>query len=356
MVNLSINCSWKRQNFKLTVNQSLSLNGITAIFGPSGAGKSSLLSVIAGLIKAPATIEFDNKLWQKNDNSLFIQPENRGVSLVFQNNRLFPHLTALENLQYAIKRRKKHNLQLTEITKLAKIDHLLDQYPSELSGGEQQRVAIARAILNEPKLLLLDEPFSALDNNTKSQLLILLSNIQQALKIPILYVSHSLDDIQQLANKLLVLNNGNVSHYGDVAKVIHQLNYSDLIHQQTALCLPIKDELTKFCLVVLALNKQQILLNKPTNFLLKKMLTCFISASDISLCKEQPNNSSVVNNLYGKIVDISAIKQQVLVKVNCDQQDFFAMISRYSLTNLQLAIGQPIYIQFKASSVKILNS
>lgn len=360
MTSLFIQCTLKRTNFSLTINEAISLDGITAIFGPSGAGKSSLLSIIAGLLKTSATVKFNNSYWQKNDKNLFIKPENRGVSLVFQNNRLFPHLTALENLQYAINRRKTQNLQLAEITKLTKIEHLLSQYPSQLSGGEQQRVAIARAILNEPKLLLLDEPFSALDTHTKSQLLLLLNNIQQLLNIPILYISHSLDDIQQLANKLLVLHNGKVTHHDNVTTVIHQLNYSNLIPQQTALNLPIANIIDDYALIVLSLGKQQILLNKPINFssqaISPKHLKCFISASDISLCKNKTNNSSMVNNLSGKIIDIHTMQQQVLVKINCEQQDFFAIVSRYSLENLQLSINQPIYIQFKASSVKTLSN
>lgn len=354
---LSIACHLTRNNFTLAVEQTLSINSITAIFGPSGSGKSTLLNIIAGLIKAPAAISFNQESWQTDEH--FVVTEKRNVSLVFQDNRLFPHLTAKENLQYALKRNQRKKLRLNTIAKLANIEHLLDQYPEQLSGGEQQRVAIARAVLNEPNLLLLDEPFSALDTSTKIKLIGLIKEIQETLNIPILYVSHSLDDIQQLADQLLVIKDGKINDYGKTSEIIHRLNYGDLIIAQTALNLPIKYIDDQYGLIALALKEQEILLNKPEHIQkatkTEKQLACFIYANDISLCKEKPANSSIVNTLAGEINAIDIIHQQALISVCCDEQTFFALVSLYSLEKLSLKTTQHIYIQFKASSVRTLN-
>ena len=166
---------------------------------------------------------------------------------------MFPHLNVLENLVFAAKRCKNSRLNLDEVIELTKLTSLLDHQVDELSGGQQQRVALARAILAEPKLLLLDEPLSALDQHSKAQLLKMMLNIQKKLNLPILYVSHSLDELQQVCDNLLVLAQGKVVNFGNIHQVIHQLNNYDgndsnggisdsIIHQQTSLAvLPIKN-------------------------------------------------------------------------------------------------------------------
>ena len=360
MNSLSININLALKPFTLAIDQTLPLSGITAIFGYSGAGKTSLLRTIAGLEKsAVGKITYQQEVWLNSADKINIIPNKRHVGFVFQDNRLFPHLTVLENLQYAIKRKKQTNIAYKTIAGLTNIEALLSQYPDSLSGGEQQRVAIARAILNEPKLLLLDEPFSALDIRNKANLISLLHEINQQYQIPMLYVSHSLDDIQQLADNMLVIEHGKVSLFGNTADVIHQLNYRNIIRQQTSLALPINQPLTEqisqYGLMAVSLNNQDIYLTKP-NFRLDNnaLLHCFIAANDISISLTHVKNSSIVNNLLGKIKQITIQENQALIKIHCFEQVFFAMISLYSLENLALVIEQQVYLQFKASSIKTL--
>jgi molybdate transport system ATP-binding protein len=268
---LDLNIRVSYQQFDLAIQLPIPLNGITGIFGHSASGKSTLLRAIAGLEKnlvGEITLT-DANLAAKglisitlvnSEQSYYLKPEDRHIGLVFQNSRLFGHLSVLGNLKYAVKRCKNRRLDLNEVIELTELTPLLEHQVSELSGGQQQRVALARAILAEPKLLLLDEPLSALDQHSKTQLLKMILNIQKKLNLPMLYVSHSLDELQQVCDNLLVMAQGKVVNFGNIHQVIHQLNNfaeNTLIHQQTSLSLPIKQFNNGHGLTVLALNAQQ---------------------------------------------------------------------------------------------------
>ena len=333
----------------------------------------------------------------KNNNlqkkAIFIPPQKRNFSLVFQDSRLFPHLNVRENLIFAAKRCKNSQLNLDDVIKLTELSPLAEKPVTILSGGEQQRVALARAILAEPELLLLDEPLSALDQKSKTNILQLLKNIQNQLNIPMLYVSHSLDELQQVADKLMVISQGEVINFGAIHQVIHQLNFqtdNQTSYQQTSLSLPIKMDneqpQNNHGLATLSLDDgQEIYLplhllpdtlqaktletekiqpetihskTIPSKTIKNKKshnqltLRCFILASDISLCKTESNNSSIVNHLVGVISKILITDHNVLVTINCAEQEFFASISSFSLDRLALKPEQTIYMQFKASAVR----
>jgi molybdate transport system ATP-binding protein len=354
---LDINIAIDYPQLALTIQQAIPLIGITGVFGHSASGKSTLLRSIAGLEKkliGDITLA-DNVLVNSSKNQ-HLKPENRHIGLVFQNSRLFEHLTVLGNLEFATKRCKNRQLTLEEVIELTQLTSLLEYSVSELSGGQQQRVALARAILSEPKLLLLDEPLSALDQHSKNQLLKVILNVQKKLKLPILYVSHSLDELQQVCDNLLILSQGKVLSFGNIHHVIHQLNNvadNTLIHQQTSLSLPIKQVNNGHGLAVLALNAQQdIYLISEKHFEEQTQLRCFILASDISVSLSEPSDSSIVNHLFGTIKQISHQKNNALVTVNCGSQTFFVSISVFSQQKLALTTTQQVYLQFKASAVR----
>jgi len=349
-------------NFDFAINENLDLQGIIGIYGHSGSGKSTLLRAIAGLEKQlSGEISFNNTVLVDTNSNKFINAEKRQVGLVFQNARLFPHLTVLENLQFSAKRCKKNTLNVKDILQLTQLQPLANQLITELSGGQQQRVALARAILAEPKLLLLDEPLSALDKASKSKLLNLILTIQKQLNIPIFYVSHSLDELQQVCDKMLVLEQGRALQYGNIHQVIHQLNSDNhaLIHQQTSLALPVKSYDNGHGLAILALGKEQELLmpaehlpeNQSTD-LASAAMRCFILASDLSISLTEPINSSIVNHFTGIISRIEVQHNQVLLTIDCGEQPFFVTISLYSQQKLDLKIKQQVYLQCKASAVR----
>lgn len=359
---LQIDIKLNFAKFSLNIKEDFSLQGITGIFGHSGSGKSTLLRAIAGLERnlSGSIILNDTRLLDGNNNE-FIKAEHRNIGLVFQDSRLFPHLNVLDNLKFAVKRRKNRRLNFEEIIKLTELNSLLYKHVDELSGGQKQRVALARAILIEPKLLLLDEPLSALDKHAKTGLLKLMLKVQSELQLPIFYVSHSLDELQQVCDKLLVLSQGKVIGYDGVHQMIHRLNHSNeqtgnLIHQQTSLSLPIKKLNNGQGLTTLRLNANDeiylpVLDEKPTG-----ALRCFILASDISISLTEPVNSSIVNHVFAIINTININHNKVLVTALCEtedgEQEFFINISTFSQQKLALMINQEVYLQFKASAVR----
>lgn len=381
---LKLNIQCHQRNFNLLINQQLALTGITGIFGPSGSGKTTLLRTIAGLNKhCVGTVQINDVELMNSDRNHFVAAENRHISLVFQDARLFPHLTVNDNLKFAVKRSKNNVLKLTEIIELTAIGGLLKRSVKQLSTGEKQRVALARAILSEPTLLLLDEPLSALDQKNKQALLLVLKKVHQQLQLPMLYVSHHLPELQYLADKLLTIDHGKVNHYGNVHQIIHQLNSRAIIRQQTSLSLPVYAIDKEHGLLSLQLDHQQIIqmaftLDNRVNtdfpctdtqandaaqqhlnqqdineqVVIGQPLRCVIFASDISLSLDEPINSSIVNKLIAEITNITVQNYQVLVELCCGQQQFFATISSLSYQQLELVQQQKVYMQFKASAVQ----
>ncbi|TYK67089.1 molybdenum ABC transporter ATP-binding protein [Colwellia echini] len=357
---LNIDISLSYSQFNLVINQAIPLTGITGIFGHSASGKSTLLRAISGLEKSVfGNISLGKIKLVCTEQKVYLKPEARHVGLVFQNSRLFDHLTVLGNLEYAVKRCKNNQLFIDDIIELTKLKTLLNNHINELSGGQQQRVALARAILAEPNLLLLDEPLSALDQQSKTQLLTMMLAIQKQLNLPILYVSHSLDELQQVCDNLLVMAQGKVKEFGNIHQVIHNLNHQlgdDLIAQQTSLSLPITKLCDGYGLTTLTLqDKQKIYLEYDASFKDKinnGELRCFILASDVSVTLTEPTNSSIVNHLCGTINAIKQNNNKVLLTVNCGEQNFYVAISAFSQQKLALIVQQQIYLQFKASAVR----
>lgn len=348
-------------NFAITIEQSISISAITGIYGDSGSGKSTLLRVIAGLeSRAKGRVSLNDTLLQNSDNKCFIKPEKRQIGLVFQDSRLFPHLSVYENLAYGAKRQTNRKLTIEKVLTLTQLNQLQHQNVTLLSGGEKQRVSIARALLAEPKLLLLDEPFSALDKTTKSQMLTILKEIQQQLKLPMLYVSHSLSELQYIADQLVVVSAGKISQPAAIHQAIHDLNSRGETSPKTSLSLTIAEHLPDYGLTRLSLPKTQgtshsiylpILEQTNNQRLLGQQLPCIIYARDISIITTKPVHSSIVNHLPVTIIAIQYSKANALITLKMGEQEFYAQISLWSATRMALTTQATVYIQFKANAV-----
>ena len=206
MSDLRLSIRHETGGFSLAVEQMLPLRGVTALFGPSGSGKTTLLDAIAGLRRDLDSVELtvDGQCWQ--DESNFVPPWQRGVAYVFQDARLFPHLTVAGNLAYAEKRAFGPGPARDDVVQWLGIDGLLQRDVQSLSAGQQQRVAIARALLRGPRLLLLDEPLANLDRNAASECLACLQRIARESATPMIYVSHQIEEVCAIADHLLMLD------------------------------------------------------------------------------------------------------------------------------------------------------
>ncbi|WP_286265095.1 molybdenum ABC transporter ATP-binding protein [Thalassotalea atypica] len=355
MTALTLKLQSKFEQLHLDVELTITLQGITGIFGPSGSGKTSILKAISGVNKmVKGHIALGETVFLDSNRNVKLPTEQRRVTAVFQQDGLFSHLSVLQNLQYAVKRRKTHQIELNTIVKEAEIGSLLSQPVTLLSGGERQKVAIARALLAEPKLLILDEPVTALDRVNKLRILQLVKRLHIQFHIPILYVSHNLEEIQALADHLIVINKGQVVNHGKVHQVIHQLNHGEMIEQQTSLTVTRLNDDNQFGLIELKLSDDTSIFATDQHFIDQSASTyrCYILARDISLSTSKPVGSSIVNHIEGSISAIETNKNQVLVTVQHQQHCFYVTISTFSLGKLKLAVSDSVFMQFKASAIR----
>ncbi|MTI61778.1 MAG: ABC transporter ATP-binding protein [Firmicutes bacterium] len=209
----NINFRYKGNSIDIIDDLSLSINkGETVcILGESGSGKSSILRLLAGLEEPyDGYIEIDKKVMK--DSNIYLPPENRGIGMVFQDYALFPHMTVAKNITYGFTDLKKaeRRKRLNEVMELVDIKELADRYPYQLSGGQQQRVALARAIAPQPRVLLLDEPFSNLDANLKDKIREKLKEIIKKINITTILVSHDIEDALNIADRLVIIKEGQV--------------------------------------------------------------------------------------------------------------------------------------------------
>jgi molybdate transport system ATP-binding protein len=214
--------------FKLDVDLTIPSSGITVLFGHSGSGKTTLLRCIAGLQQAPyGFLRVNGNVWQDSERNIFLPTYKRSLGYVFQEANLFPHLTVAANLQFGLKRigQSSGAVKLQEIVELLGIKQLLERLPTSLSGGERQRVAIARALVLNPEILLMDEPLVSLDFKRKQEILPYLSQLHQQTHIPILYVTHSQQEVTHLANYVVVMEEGHVLASGTLAETLSCLDY-----------------------------------------------------------------------------------------------------------------------------------
>ncbi len=216
--------------FRLAVDLQLPARGVTALYGPSGCGKTTLLRAVAGLVRAQGRFSIDGEVWQDDARGQWRAPHQRAVGYVIQEAALFPHLSVRGNLDFALRRRRRGQpaagpapaptLDLDGLIDLLGLAALLQRAPATLSGGERQRVAIARALASGPRCLLMDEPLAALDAERKAELLPYLEGLHRALALPVLYVSHALDEVMRLADHLVLLRAGQVLAEGALARLL----------------------------------------------------------------------------------------------------------------------------------------
>jgi molybdate transport system ATP-binding protein len=354
---LALDVTVAHDAFALVVEHDITLDGITAVYGPSASGKTTLLRVIAGLEEhARGRVEFDGAVWQSDDRRL--PAHARGVGYVFQDGRLFGHLTVEGNLRFAIRhaaRRAtpKSPVELSAVVRELDLASLLPRRPASLSAGEQQRVAIGRALLTSPRLLLMDEPLSSLDIGRKREIVPLLERLPEVFGVPVLYVTHNVDEVARLASNMLLLKAGRIVASGRVEDVLERLDLDDLTGgRDTGAVLHVRVEAGRRGAAALRLTEQ--LLHVPVARAPPGLpLRIRIHARDVALATERPRGISIRNVLEARILRIDAdepINVDVLLEV--DGQHLRSRITRDALEELALVPGQPVFALIKSVALE----
>lgn len=350
---LTLQFSIPRRDFTIDINQQLSGDKVTAIFGPSGCGKTSLLRAIAGLDKHKnARLSVNGEVWQ--DQQRFLPPYQRSVGYVFQEASLFSHLNVLQNLQYGLKRvdALQRRIGLEQAIELLHIGPLLQSSVGALSGGERQRVAIARAIAVSPQILLMDEPLSAVDHSHKQQIMSYIESLHQSLTIPILYVSHSLEEVAQLSDDLLLMQRGQVSASGPTRQLLSRLD-SPLSDAEDAAT--IIETIASGYDAHYHLSQLQFdggVFNMARQFNLNDKVKLRVMAKDVSIALTEPQATSILNVFAASI---TAIRQQAdgqsLIQLQLGEQTMLSRVTTRSVDLLKLQPGMHVFAQVKAISL-----
>jgi len=346
-------------DFSVDVDLALPGRGVTALYGHSGSGKTTCLRCIAGLEKAgKGYIRINDETWQDSDKGIFLAPHKRALGYVFQEASLFTHLSVRGNLEFGWRRipASQRQVKLEQATELLGIDHLLDRSPDKLSGGERQRVGIARALLTSPRLLLLDEPLTALDAKRKSEILPYLERLHDELDIPMLYVSHSQDEVARLADHLVLLSDGKVLASGPIGETLARLDLPMSMGDDAGVVIEgaVSAYDSNYKLLSLKLPHSSLQVRVAHTPLAQgKVLRFKIQARDVSLNLQADDQSSILNRLPVTVVSEVAADNvaHVLVRLDAEGTPLLARITRYSRDQLHIHPGQRLWAQIKAVAV-----
>jgi molybdate transport system ATP-binding protein len=344
--------------FALDVDVSLPGRGVTALFGPSGCGKTTFLRCAAGLARSPTgLLRVNGKVWQDEAAGVFLPTHRRPLGMVFQEPSLFPHLSVQQNLEYGMKRARKRGARdLAAIVELLGLEQLLARRPAHLSGGEQQRAAIARALLVGPEILLLDEPLAALDVQRKREILPYLERLRDELSIPMLYVSHSPDEVARLADHLVVLDGGRVRAQGELGETLARLDLPSAYADDAGSVLDgvIGAHDSEYHLTRLDCGNHSLWIGEVARPLGAR-LRVRVHARDVSVTLTPPAQTSILNVLLvtlEALVDDGPERVNLRLRLGANGPPLLARITRRSRATLALAPGMQLYAQIKGVALK----
>jgi molybdate transport system ATP-binding protein len=338
--------------FSLDADLVIPARGVTALFGHSGSGKTTLLRCIAGLERAPdGYLAIDGEVWQNGAH--FLATHKRPLGYVFQEASLFPHLTVRGNLQYGLKRVAdgEHKVSLDQAIELLGIGHLLDRRPGHLSGGERQRVAIARALALSPKILLMDEPLAALDLARKQEILPYLERLHDELDIPVLYVSHSPDEVARLADHIVAMEGGRAVAQGPLSDTLARLDLPIRLGEDVGVVLDaVVGERDEAWHLIRADFEGGGVWVRDTGLPIGHHVRVRILARDVSLALEHQEHTSILNLLRGTVTEMAddVHPALALVRVEVGGTPIVARLTCRSAAALCLAPGRPVWVQIKA--------
>lgn len=330
---------------------------VVGLFGPSGAGKSTLLGIIAGLIKPNVGhLILDGEYLFDTKRGIDIPLHQRRIGTVFQDSRLFPHLSVRDNLNYGfdLVPQKNRRLGFSQVVELLDIGQLLTQKPHQLSGGEKQRVTLGRALLTSPRLLLLDEPLASLDVRLKQQILPFLRRVKDEINIPMIYVSHAIDEILYLTSQLMIVDQGKLLANGKFNDIIYQpsvLAMASSLGLENVICASVFRHDLEYGYTELKHGEQIIvipLIAKDVG----ETVTIAIAASNVALSLSLIESVTIQNQLQGAVKEIKLIGYRVLVTVDIGECLIIAEITVKALQSLGIVIGGEVYCLIKAQAIR----
>lgn len=332
--------------------------GVTVLFGPSGSGKSTVVNAAAGLLRPDhCRIGIDGRILANSRAGIWLPPEKRRVGLVFQDSRLFPHMSVETNLRYGMRRAPLGGVRFDEVVDLLGIAPLLQRRPHTLSGGERQRVGIGRALLAQPALLLMDEPLASLDASRKAEILPYLTRLKTALRLPVLYVTHALEEAVRLGDSLVLLDAGRVVAFGSV--------HSVAVHAGLPLARREDAGALLQCVVTEHDDIRQLtrIEGGGASFLvplldLPRGAACRIRipAREIILAGRPPESISLHNVIAGTVrrVEADDAKRSVMVEIALPEGGLLARVTPDAVQRLALLPGAPVLALIKSTSIEIL--
>ena len=355
---IEIDVSRRLGEFRIEVDIAVEATGITALFGQSGAGKTALVDMLAGLSRPDrGRIAIDDQVLFDAARRIDVPPERRRIGYVFQEDRLFPHMSVRANLEYGARRApaSERRISLDQVVDVLDVRALLERRPRRLSGGEKQRISIGRALLANPRLLLMDEPLASLDGKRKNEILPFIERLSDEFAVPIIYVSHSAEEIVRLADTLVLLSDGRVAAVGAVEELMSRLDLRPLTGRYEAgsvIAARVSGKDATFGLAHLAFPGG--VLRVPLSGLaLGRDVRIRVRARDVTLSSVRPVGLSTLNIFEGTVMEIGGDAEPgPLVDVRVDiGVPLWARITRRALHDLGLAPGKPVHALIKAVAI-----
>lgn len=354
---IELDYALRRGEFATRVNVTLD-DSVTGVFGPSGAGKTTLLGTLAGLVRPDAgRLVLDGECLLDTERGIDLPLHKRRIGMVFQDSRLFPHLTVSRNLEYGYHRlpREQRRFSLAQIVELLELGALLRQKPHQLSGGQRQRVALGRALLSSPRLLLLDEPMASLDVRLKMQILPFMQRVRDEIDIPMLYVSHAIDEVLQLTSRMLVLEQGHEIGYGDFVDVMRDTQVLALarsLGMENVLQVELLSHHPAEGYSVARLGAQSLFIPLSAGAVGDR-ITISTAASNVALASEPVSGISIQNQLPGTLGQMRQVDHRMLVDVVLDAHTLVAEVSAKAIQDLALSPGMKVHALIKTQALHL---
>ena len=362
---LSIDIQSDQGNLSLQIKTQIP-NAVTALFGPSGCGKTTLLRAIAGLTPSRGLLTFNDDTWQ--NDTVNVPSHRRRIGFVFQDDRLFPHLNVEQNLRYGLERAQANGvdikLTLPDVAEHFDLHPLLTRRPSTLSGGESRLVNIARAVLGQPKLLLLDEPLSGLDNTRKADVLPYLAEITRELQIPTLFVSHIKDEIAQFCDHMIVMQQGELVDQGPTAEVLPRLwreplgTDRSLNEAGSLINATVTDFDPGYSMIHLQVANQPLQVIGPS-MPETSQIRLFLAAKDVAIALRAPTDLSIRNTLAVTVGRMTSMQDEapgfvaveLIIEHSSAPQALSAHVTAAACDALSLEVGARVFALIKSARI-----